>query len=77
VLFGSKTKRVINIDAEPKVTTIPIKDEDELYRITEISSMLDINEKILLVITQSKVRLVGLPINSYVIYATLFPLASG
>lgn len=70
MLFGSKTKRVINIDAEPKVTTIPIKDEDELYRITEISSMLDINEKILLVITQSKVRLVGLPINSYVIYAT-------
>jgi hypothetical protein len=70
VLFGSRTKRVININADPKVTTIPIKDEDELYRITEISSMLDINEKVLLVITQSKVRLVGLPFTSYVIYAT-------
>lgn len=32
--------------------------------------MLDINEKVLLVITQSKVRLVGLPFTSYVIYAT-------
>jgi len=71
VLFGSRTKRVIDIDGtDPKVTTIPIKDEDELYRITEISSKLDINEKILLVITQSKVRLVGLPFTSYVIYAT-------
>lgn len=70
VLFGSRTKRVININADPKVTTIPIKDEDELYRITEISSMLDINEKVLLVITQSKVRLVGLSFTSYVIYAT-------
>lgn len=70
VLFGSRTKRVININADPKVTTIPIKDEDELYRITEISSMLDINEKVLLVITQSKIRLVGLPFTSYVIYAT-------
>ena len=70
MLFGSRTKRVINIDAEPKVTTLPIKDEDELYRITEISNVLDINEKVLLVITQSKVRLVGLPFTSYVIYAT-------
>lgn len=70
MLFGSRSKRVINIDADPKVTPIPIKDEDELYRITEISSMLDINEKVLLVITQSKVRLVGLPFTSYVIYAT-------
>lgn len=70
MLFGSRTKRVININADPKVTTIPIKDEDELYRITEISSMLDINEKVLLVITQSKIRLVGLPFTSYVIYAT-------
>ena len=32
--------------------------------------MLDINEKVLLVITQSKIRLVGLPFTSYVIYAT-------
>jgi hypothetical protein len=71
VLFGSRTKRVINIGADPKLsTTIPIKDEDELYRITEISSLLDINEKVLLVITQSKIRLVGLPFTSYVIYAT-------
>jgi Bacterial PH domain len=70
VLFGFRTKRVINIDAAPKVTTLPIKDEDELYRITEISNVLDINEKVLLVITQSKVRLVGLPFASYVIYAT-------
>jgi hypothetical protein len=70
VLFGSRTKRVINIGADLKPTTIPIKDEDELYRITEISSMLDINEKVLLVITQSKIRLVGLPFTSYVIYAT-------
>jgi PH (Pleckstrin Homology) domain-containing protein len=70
VLFGSKTKRVINIDAEPKVTTLPIKDEDELYRITEISNVLEINEKVLLVVTQSKVRLVSLPFNSYIIYAT-------
>jgi hypothetical protein len=70
VLFGSRTKRVINFDTDPKLTTVPIKDEDELYRITEISSMLDINEKVLLVITQSKTRLVGLPFNSYVIYAT-------
>ena len=70
MLFGSRTKRVINIDAEPKVTTIPIKDEDELYKITEISSMLDTNEIVLLVITQSKVRLVGLPFTSYIIYAT-------
>ncbi len=70
MLFGSRTKRVINIDADPKDTPMPIKDEDELYRITDISSMLDINEKVLLVITQSKVRLVGLPLSSYVIYAT-------
>ena len=70
MLFGSRTKRVINIGADLKPTTIPIKDEDELYRITEISSMLDINEKVLLVITQSKIRLVGLPLTSYVIYAT-------
>jgi PH (Pleckstrin Homology) domain-containing protein len=70
VLFGFRTKRVINIDAAPKVTTLPIKDEDELYRITEISNVLDINEKVLLVINQSKVRLVGLPFASYVIYAT-------
>jgi Bacterial PH domain len=70
VLFGSRTKRVINIDNDPKLTTIPIKDEDELYRITEISSMLDIDEKVLLVITQSKTRLMGLPFTSYVIYAT-------
>jgi Bacterial PH domain len=71
VLFGSRTKRVINIGADPKLpTTFPIKDEDELYRITEISSLLDINEKVLLVITQSKIRLVGLPFTSYVIYAT-------
>lgn len=70
MLFGSRTKRVINIGADLKPTTIPIKDEDELYRITEISSMLDINEKVLLVITQSKIRLVGLPFTSYVIYAT-------
>ena len=70
MLFGSRTKRVINFDAEPKFTTVPIQDEDELYRITEISSILDVNEKVLLVITQSKVRLVGLPFNSYVIYAT-------
>ena len=71
MLFGSRTKRVINIGADPKLsTTIPIKDEDELYRITEISSLLDINEKVLLVITQSKIRLVGLPFTSYVIYAT-------
>jgi hypothetical protein len=70
VLFGPRTKRLIDIDAEPKVTIIPIKEEDELYKITEISSVLDINEKVLLVITQSKVRLVGLPFTSYVIYAT-------
>jgi hypothetical protein len=70
VLFGSRTKRVINIDNDPKLTTVPIKDEDELYRITEISSMLDINEKVLLVITQSKTRLMGLPFTSYVMYAT-------
>ena len=70
MLFGFRTKRVINIDEAPKVTTLPIKDEDELYRITEISNVLDINEKVLLVITQSKVRLVGLPFTSYVIYAT-------
>jgi hypothetical protein len=71
VLFGSRTKRVINIGADPKLpTTFPIKDEDELYRITEISSLLDINEKVLLVITRSKIRLVGLPFTSYVIYAT-------
>lgn len=71
MLFGSRTKRVINIGADPTLpTTFPIKDEDELYRITEISSMLDINEKVLLVITQSKIRLVGLPFTSYVIYAT-------
>jgi hypothetical protein len=70
VLFGSKTKRVINFDAEPNVMTVPIQNEDELYKITEISSILDMNEKVLLVITQSKVRLVGLPFNSYVIYAT-------
>ncbi|MGH9978937.1 MAG: PH domain-containing protein [Nitrososphaeraceae archaeon] len=70
MLFGSRTKRVINFDAEPKVTTVTIQDEEELYRITEISGILDMNEKVLLVITQSKVRLVGLPFNSYVIYAT-------
>jgi Bacterial PH domain len=70
VLFGFGTKRVVNIDTEPKLTTSPIKDEDELYRITEISGMLDIDEKILLVITQSKIRLVDLPFTSYVIYAT-------
>ena len=70
MLFGPRTKRLIDIDAEPKVTIIPIKEEDELYKITEISSVLDINEKVLLVITQSKVRLVGLPFTSYVIYAT-------
>jgi hypothetical protein len=70
VLFGSRTKRVINIDADHNVTTIPIKDEDELYRITEISSMLDINEKVLLVMTQSKIRLVGVLFTSYVIFAT-------
>lgn len=50
--------------------TVPIQNEHELYRITEISSILDMNEKVLLVITQSKIRLVGLPFNSYVIYAT-------
>jgi hypothetical protein len=70
VLFGFGTKRVINIDTDPKLTTNQIKDEDELYRITEISSMLDINEKVMLVINQSKLRLVGLPFTSYVIYAT-------
>lgn len=70
MLFGSRTKRVINIDNDPKLTTAPIKDENELYRITEISSMLDINENVLLVITQSKTRLMGLPFTSYVIYAT-------
>jgi hypothetical protein len=70
VLFGSRTKRVINFDAEPNVMTEPIQNEDELYRITEISNILDMNEKVLLVITQSKLRLVGLPFNSYVIYAT-------
>jgi hypothetical protein len=70
VLFGSRTKRVVNINADPRGTLIPIKNEDELYKITEISSVLDIDEKVLLVISQSKVRLAGLPFSSYIIYAT-------
>lgn len=70
MLFGLRTKRVINIDADPTTTLIPIKDEGDLYRITEISSMLDVDEKVLLVIAQSKIRLVGLPFSSNIIYAT-------
>jgi hypothetical protein len=70
VLFGLRTKRVINIDADPTTTMIPIKDEGDLYRITEISGMLDVDEKVLLVIAQSKIRLVGLPFSSNIIYAT-------
>lgn len=70
VLFGLRTKRVINIDADPTTTLIPIKDEGDLYRITEISGMLDVDEKVLLVIAQSKIRLVGLPFSSNIIYAT-------
>lgn len=70
MLFGSGTKRVVNIDTDPTGTLIPIKNEDELYKITEISGVLDIDEKVLLVISQSKVRLVGLPFSSYIIYAT-------
>lgn len=70
MLFGLRTKRVINIDADPTTTLIPIKDEGDLYRITEISSMLDVDEKVILVIAQSKIRLVGLPFSSHIIYAT-------
>lgn len=70
MLFSSRTNKVIDIDAEPKVTALPIKEEDELYRITEISNVLDINERVLLVITQSKVRLADLSFTSYIIYAT-------
>jgi hypothetical protein len=69
VLFGSRTKRLIDLKEDPKIATLPIKDENELYRITEISSVLDVDEKVLLV-SQSKMRLLGLPFTYYVIYAT-------
>ena len=70
MLFGLRTKRVINIDADPTSTLMPIKDEGDLHRITEISGMLEVDEKVLLVIAQSKIRLVGLPFSSNIIYAT-------
>jgi hypothetical protein len=68
VLFGAGTKRLIDVK-DSKIATLPIKDENELYRISEISRALDADEKVLLV-TQSKMRLVGLPFTYYVIYAT-------
>ena len=46
MLFGLRTKRVINIDADPTSTLMPIKDEGDLYRITEISGMLEVDEKV-------------------------------
>ena len=69
MLFGYRTKKLIDIEEEPKLAALPIKNENELYRITEISNMLEIDEKILIV-TQSKMRLIGLPFTYYVIYAT-------
>lgn len=68
MLFGAGTKRLIDLK-DPKISALPIKDENELYRISEISRALDVDEKVLLV-TQSKMRLAGLPFTYYVIYAT-------
>lgn len=68
MLFGAGTKRLIDVK-DPKIATLPIRDENELYRISEISRALDADEKVLMV-TQSKMRLVGLLFTYYVIYVT-------
>lgn len=70
MLFGFRTKRVINIDEDATTTFKPITDEGDLYKISEISGMLDLDEKILLVIRQSKMRFVGFLFSPNVIYAT-------
>jgi hypothetical protein len=70
VLFGFRARRVIDIDEDPVMTFKPITDEGDLYKINEISGMLEVDETILLVIRQSKIRFVGFRFSPNVIYAT-------
>jgi hypothetical protein len=70
VLFGFRTRRVIDIDEDVAMTFKPITDEGDLYKINEISGMLEVDETILLVIRQSKIRFVGFRFSPNVIYAT-------
>jgi hypothetical protein len=70
VLFGFRTRRVIDIDEDAAMTFKPITDEGDLYKINEISGMLEVDETILLVIRQSRISLVGFRFSPNVIYAT-------
>jgi hypothetical protein len=70
VLFGFRTRRVIDIDEDAAMTCKPITDEGDLYKINEVSGMLEVDETILLVIRQSKIRFVDFRFSSNVIYAT-------
>lgn len=70
MLFGFRTKRVINLDEDVKTVFRPVNNEKDLYRISEISGILEVNEKVLLVIKQSKMNYVGFLFSSNVIYVT-------
>jgi hypothetical protein len=70
VLFGFRTKRVINLDEDVKTVFRPVNNEKDLYRISEISGILEVDEKVLLVIKQSKMNYVGFLFSSNVIYVT-------
>lgn len=70
MLFGFRTKRVINLDEDVKTVFRPVNNEKDLYRISEISGILEVDEKVLLVIKQSKMNYVGFLFSSNVIYVT-------
>lgn len=70
MLFGFRTKRVINLDEDLNTPFKPVNNEKDLYRISEISGILEVDEKVLLVIKQSKMNYVGFLFSSNVIYVT-------